>query len=406
MKRWDFIKMMVAGRKLFEAIHRRKRYANPNHDVHLMARNLDEWLAEGIQSIIDGTYNPRFLKRMYFQDEMIDQLHLSDRILQNLLLKQLKPTFSHVMSPNCYHLHGPSGVKLATQRIKEVLETQKPQYIIRADIRSYYKSIRHSLLLQDIKQHYHDLHVQNMLENIIKNPIDTARGCINPDNGIALRGPLSQFFSALYLKPLDHAFDGMDVTYIRYQDDLIILCKTKRQMERCKQRMMDVLSERRLRLSRKKTRIGAINQGFHFLGIHYLETQPLNRANVTREHQDSTKPKSISTVHSEHFSSSVRGGGDRFIRNWLRCFSAIKYRSACANVTKRSRASQTNGSRWVLYPKNQALSCPMVRVVGENSNVLDKEQIASLVFRSVLGCERRLYRARANYITAHPGPDD
>ena len=48
----------------------------------------------------------------------------------------------------------------------------------------------------------------------------------------------------------------------------------------------------------------------------------------------------------------------------------------------------------------------MVRVVGENSNVLDKEQIASLVFRSVLGCERRLYRARANYITAHPGPDD
>jgi len=54
MKRWDFIKMMVAGRKLFEAIHRRKRYANPNHDVHLMARNLDEWLAEGIQSIIDN----------------------------------------------------------------------------------------------------------------------------------------------------------------------------------------------------------------------------------------------------------------------------------------------------------------------------------------------------------------
>ena len=53
---------------------------------------------------------------------MVDQLHLSDRILQNLLLKQLKPTFSHVMNPNCYHLRGPSGVKLATQRIKQVLE--------------------------------------------------------------------------------------------------------------------------------------------------------------------------------------------------------------------------------------------------------------------------------------------
>ena len=121
MKRWDFTEMMNAGRKLFASIYRRKHFAHPNHDAHLMARNLDQWLTDGIQSIINGTYNPRFLKRHYFQDEVIDQLHMSDRILQNLLLKQLKPTFAHVMSPNCYHLHGPSGVKLATQRIREVL---------------------------------------------------------------------------------------------------------------------------------------------------------------------------------------------------------------------------------------------------------------------------------------------
>ena len=82
-----------------------------------------------------------FFKRHYFKYEMVDQLHLSDRILQNLLLKQLKPTFAHIMNPNCYHLHGPTGVKLATQRIKEALTLeQQPKYIIRADIKSYYKS--------------------------------------------------------------------------------------------------------------------------------------------------------------------------------------------------------------------------------------------------------------------------
>ena len=48
----------------------------------------------------------------------------------------------------------------------------------------------------------------------------------------------------------------MDVTYIRYQDDIIIFCKSKRQLNRCKQRMMAVLKERRLRLSSKKTGIG------------------------------------------------------------------------------------------------------------------------------------------------------
>ena len=141
-----------------------------------------------------------------------------------------------------------------------------------------------------------------MLENIIKNPIETPRGYKNPDYGIALRGPLSQFFSALYLKPLDDSFSSMDVTYIRYQDDIIILCQTKRQLERCEQRLMGILKERRLGLSRKKTRIGSIDKGFHFLGINYLETQPLGGTNVTQ-----TRSESATQVNNEHFMVSMGG---------------------------------------------------------------------------------------------------
>ena len=96
--------MLEIGKKLFAKIHRRKKHANHNHDVHFMARDIDEWLPEGIQTMIDGTYDPRCLKRHYFPDEVIDQLHLSDRIFQHILLKQLKPTFNHVMNHNCYHL--------------------------------------------------------------------------------------------------------------------------------------------------------------------------------------------------------------------------------------------------------------------------------------------------------------
>ena len=104
MKRWDANSMLELGKKLFAKIHRQKKHANHNHDVHIMAREIDEWLPQGIQSLIDGTYDPRCLKRYCFEDEVVDHVHLSDRILQHLLLKQLKPTFKHVMSPNVYHL--------------------------------------------------------------------------------------------------------------------------------------------------------------------------------------------------------------------------------------------------------------------------------------------------------------
>lgn len=303
MKRWNVAQMLDVGKKLFAKIHKKKKYAHHNHELHFMAREINDWLPQGIQSIVDGSYNPRCLKRYYFSDEVVDQLHPSDRILQHILLKQLKPTFKHVMNPNCYHLAGPTGVKYATQHIKQVLQEQKPKYVLRADIKSFYASIPHFKLVQDVKKYYHDPKLHVMLENIITNPIDTPRGTRNPSQGIALRGPLSQFFSALYLKPLDDALSKMDVTYLRFQDDILVLVKTNRQLRRCRQRMMEVLHERRLSLSRKKSRMGCINNGFHFLGIDYLPTRTADNTNIT--HRDDA---SITAANNACY-LSINGGG-------------------------------------------------------------------------------------------------
>lgn len=284
MKRWNISEMLDIGKKLFEKIHKQKKtLVDHNHEIHFMAREIEEWLPQGIQSLADGSYSPRCLKRYYFKDEMVDQLHLSDRIMQHVLLKQLKPTFKHVMNSNVYHLAGPTGVKYATQRIKQVLEEEKPNYVLRVDIKSFYKSIPHFKLIQDIKKYYDDPRLVAVLENIVTNPIDAPCGYKNPIHGIPLRGPLSQFFSGLYLKPLDDTFLNASVNYFRFQDDVLILCKTKRQMLRCRRRMMEVLHERYLTLSRKKSRMGSIKAGFHFLGILYSPTQTENITKVTHK---------------------------------------------------------------------------------------------------------------------------
>lgn len=54
---------------------------------------------------------------------------------------------------------------------------------------------------------------------------------------------------------------------------------------------MNVLHERGLKLSRKKTRIGSIYDGFHFLGIYYPKTQSLDNTNVTHSCYAAKKPK-------------------------------------------------------------------------------------------------------------------
>ena len=49
--------MQDLGRKLFARIHRQKHHAHANHEVHFMARELDDWLAQGIGAMLDGSYN-------------------------------------------------------------------------------------------------------------------------------------------------------------------------------------------------------------------------------------------------------------------------------------------------------------------------------------------------------------
>jgi len=164
MKRWNATDMWDIGRKLFAKIYKKRRYAKHNNDIHFLAREIDDWLPQGVQSMINGTYTPNHLKRRYFQDEMVDQLHLSDRILQHILLKQLKPTIQHVTNANCVHTYGPHGVKIATQRIREVLQEKQPQYLIRADVKSFYKSIPHYKLLEDLRKTYDDPKLLDMFD--------------------------------------------------------------------------------------------------------------------------------------------------------------------------------------------------------------------------------------------------
>ena len=328
MKRWDANTIQSIGSKLFDKIHKRKMHSHHNHEIHFMARDR-QWLPEGIQSLVDGSYEPRCLKRYYFSDEMVDQLHISDRIFQHILLRILKPTFNHVMNKNCYHLNGPSGVKNATQKIREVLQKEQPKYFIRADIKSFYKSILHNKLIQDIKKYYDDAKLIGMLQNIIKNPIDTPYGYKNSDYGIALRGPLSQFFSGIYLKPLDDAFNQADVTYLRFQDDVLILCKTKRQLNRCKRRMMNVLQERQLRLSKRKTRIGEIESGFHFLGIQYPPTRTADNTSIAPVDDGvivDAKPRSV----------NIEGGVFFIAKSITRRFTHCSARQNIAQSTRTS----------------------------------------------------------------------
>jgi hypothetical protein len=205
-----------------------------------------------------------------FPDEVIRAWTYLDRLILHLILKIIKPTFKYVISPLCLHLNGPSVIKYITQDIKAALNTKKYNYFLRIDIRSYYASIDHRILLDKLYKNYDDPILRQYFESIVTVGIDIGGQVILPKRGIPIRSSLSPFFGALYLTELDQAFENRKgCFYRRYQDDIIILVENKHQYIKARKRLFKILRGLRLKISPHKTKMGKLKEGFHFLGCNF-----------------------------------------------------------------------------------------------------------------------------------------
>jgi vesicle coat complex subunit len=135
----------------------------------------------------------------------------------------------------------------------------------------------------------------------------------SPTVGIPIRSSLSPFFSALYLSPLDKAFENKNgIFYIRYVDDIIILTETEKQYKKAKKKLFAILRELKLKLSPKKTRIGKLKNGFHFLGVDFQinlkEEENQTVKNVTKkekEKQEVKKTNEVNEVNAIHSPQTI-----------------------------------------------------------------------------------------------------
>ncbi len=241
-----------------------------------------------ITSFMNGTYRFEPIKTYNIKGESGVVWTFKDRLFVKALLSIIKPLFKHIISPSCFHIKGPSGVPLVLDLTQKALEKGTFRYFIRADIKGYYASIDRKILSEQTKELFNDFRVLNYLDQIIHIPIIENAAITNPTTGIHRRSSLSPFLSALYLSPLDKVFENRsDVFYARYCDDIIVLTKTKKQFVKAKRQLREILKKLKLQYSRRKTKMGLLTKGFHFLGINFSKVnQEFSTLSVNTEKQD------------------------------------------------------------------------------------------------------------------------
>lgn len=119
-------------------------------------RHYYEWIDESMA----GDYRPEPMRGYTHHGRCEPFWTLKDQLFQRLLFQIIKPTIKHVVSRACRHCQGPSAIGQVIKDVHSALHRLKCRYVIRIDIRSYYASIDHGVLMQQIDGIHHGIIVQ------------------------------------------------------------------------------------------------------------------------------------------------------------------------------------------------------------------------------------------------------
>ena len=153
--------------------------------------------------------------------------------------------------------------------------------VFKADIKHYFETIDHCILLKLIRKRIKDEKVMWLIETILKNHRTEI-----PGKGMPLGNLTSQFFANFYLNELDYFVKHRLKArcYIRYVDDFLLLHKDKEVLSEWKEAIGVFLEQNlEIELHPEKSRIIPLKRGVTLLGFRvFAKYRLLKKSNARR----------------------------------------------------------------------------------------------------------------------------
>src|SRR3989344_2533660 len=196
---------------------------------------------------------------------------LGERGMANFLLRKFKPGIKR-KTPRHYLTQSIPHNRL--RWIKE--ESKRYPYFLRFDIRLYYPSIEHAVLLEKLPEIYQKITgkpISRRFKGYLKGEIPKFLSETPYGKGIPIGSRLSSVLAGIFLLDLDWEIKN---PFLRQTDDYLIFCKQKKEPENLlRSIILPKLQELRLEINEKKLTSGRFHRdkvnfiGFDFYAGHF-----------------------------------------------------------------------------------------------------------------------------------------
>lgn len=222
-----------------------------------------------------GEYQPKAIRRTLIPKSDGTTMRplgiptVADRIVQGAVRHAIEPIFEKEFAQHSYGFRPGKGCKDALRRVDELLKSGH-RYVVDADLKSYFDTIPHDLLMKQIAGRVADGRVLKLIESFLEAKIMDGLEQWTPAAGSPQGAVLSPLLSNIYLNPLDHLLAGKGHEMVRYADDFVILCRSKEDAQAALALVQQWTAQAGLTLHPDKTRlIDAATDGFEFLGYRF-----------------------------------------------------------------------------------------------------------------------------------------
>ncbi|MBV6518010.1 MAG: hypothetical protein HCAMLNBO_00607 [Candidatus Brocadia fulgida] len=195
---------------------------------------------------------------------------VTDRIVQTAMRNVMEPIFENTFAEQSYGFRPGRGCKDALRRVEELLKNGYP-WVVDADIKSYFDSIPHDKVMEEVEEQIADGRILEMIEGYLKQGTMDGLKEWEAEKGTPQGAVISPLLANLYLSKIDHEMARLGHEMVRYADDSVILCRNEEEAKRALEEMKGMLEARGLTLHPEKTKIVDATQegGFDFLGYHF-----------------------------------------------------------------------------------------------------------------------------------------
>ncbi|WP_174614521.1 group II intron reverse transcriptase/maturase [Virgibacillus ihumii] len=192
-----------------------------------------------------------------------------DRIIQQAVRQMMEPLFDRDFYPHSYGFRKGHSQHQALDVVRRAKKSGY-EYVVDLDIKSYFDNIPHDLLMEKIKDKIADGRVLDLIEMWLKAGVMEDDRFYDTHQGSPQGGVISPLLANIYLDEFDWSMKKAGFPVVRFADDAVIFCKSKRQADRAYKQAKEILEQRlQLTVHPIKTRVVHFDEGFRFLGFDF-----------------------------------------------------------------------------------------------------------------------------------------